>query len=197
MKKIAVVLSVAALALLALPQAPTHAQQEEVVTVKLATQNNSGVFGGGRLTRAGDGQTRVELTLEGGDAATAMPAHIHKGTCANLDPRPAFPLENVVGGGSDSTVDVSLDELTTGGYAINVHKSATEASVFVACGDILAMEVLPAPAGESGLGAGETAGTVGMPRTGSEQRPWALLVGLGLLALASLGAGLRLARRRA
>ena len=69
-------------------------------------------------------------------SSEAQPAHIHKGTCDNLDPNPAFPLENVVDGKSETDVDVSLDDLALSSYAVNVHKSQDEADVYVACGDI-------------------------------------------------------------
>jgi hypothetical protein len=39
------------------------------------------------------------------DAATGLanhPAHIHRGTCANLDPTPAYPLANLTTGAADS-----------------------------------------------------------------------------------------------
>ena len=39
-------------------------------------------------------------------------------------------------GTSTSTVDVKLDDLRNGAFAINVHKSAAEIQTYVACGDI-------------------------------------------------------------
>ena len=104
------------------------------VTVDLAELNGSGESGTATLT-AEDQQTRVVLELSN-PASDSQPAHIHKGTCANLDPAPAFGLPNVEGGTSEATVDVTLDALESGEYAINVHKSNDEADVYVACGDI-------------------------------------------------------------
>ncbi|HVL26105.1 MAG TPA: hypothetical protein VM450_18575 [Thermomicrobiales bacterium] len=75
-------------------------------------------------------------------AGAAHPSHIHKGTCAELDPNPAYPLNDVtqIGDGavasSTTTVDVSLDDLLASPYAINVHKSAEDISTYVACGDL-------------------------------------------------------------
>jgi hypothetical protein len=69
-----------------------------------------------------------------------QPAHIHEGTCADLNPDPAFPLTDVVDGGSETDVDVSLEELSLSDYAVNVHESAAEADVYVACGDITSPE---------------------------------------------------------
>lgn len=106
----------------------------DTVTVELAEQNGSGESGTATLTAEGE-QTRVVLELSN-PASDSQPAHIHPGTCANLDPAPAFPLPNAENGSSEATVDVTLDELTSGEYAVNVHQSNDEVSVYVACGDI-------------------------------------------------------------
>jgi Cu/Zn superoxide dismutase len=111
-----------------------EAAAENAVTVDLAEQNGSGESGTATLTAEGD-QTRVVLDLSN-PAADSQPAHIHEGTCADLDPAPAFGLPNVENGSAEATVDVSLDELTSGDFAVNVHKSNDEASVYVACGNI-------------------------------------------------------------
>lgn len=105
------------------------------LTVALAEQNGSMQSGEAILTAVDDSTTRVELTLAGGDD-TRQPAHIHQGSCANLDPQPAYGLQNVENGDSSTSVDVPLDELRDGEFAINVHKSAAEAQIYVACGDI-------------------------------------------------------------
>ena len=105
------------------------------VTVKLSQQNKSGVSGTARLTPAGD-KTKVELNMKGAPKGASQPAHIHEGTCAKLDPKPKYGLQNVVDGKSTSEVPVSIGELTKGNLAINVHKSAEEVKVYVACGDI-------------------------------------------------------------
>jgi len=106
----------------------------DTVTVELAEQNGSGESGTATLTAEGE-QTRVALDLSN-PASDSQPAHIHAGTCANLDPAPAFALPNVENGSSEATVDVTLDELTSGDYAVNVHKSNDEADVYVACAEI-------------------------------------------------------------
>ena len=106
----------------------------EIAQVELKEQNGSGESGTAELRDEG-GQTVVEISLNGAPAS-AQPAHIHKGTCANLDPAPAYPLEDVVDGTSTSTENVTLEDLKSGEYAINVHKSAAEAQTYVACGDI-------------------------------------------------------------
>jgi hypothetical protein len=103
--------------------------------VKLDAQNNSNESGTATLTPAGD-STKVVLEVKG--AGGTQPTHIHKGTCAQLDPKPAFPLSPVVDGKSETTVKASMEDLTTGGYAINGHKSAQDLKTYVFCGDIKA-----------------------------------------------------------
>jgi hypothetical protein len=82
------------------------------------------------------------------------PAHIHNGTCEKLGDvvyllndltgdilsgTPAAPISAASGsvvGSSQTDVDASLDDLVAGEYAINVHKSAQEIDVYIACGDV-------------------------------------------------------------
>jgi hypothetical protein len=105
------------------------------VTVKLSQQNKSGESGTARLTPAGD-KTKIEISLKGAPKGVSQPAHVHEGSCAKLDPKPKYGLQNVVDGKSTTEVPASLSELQKGNLAINVHKSAEEAKVYVACGDI-------------------------------------------------------------
>lgn len=104
------------------------------IDVTLNEQNASGQSGTATLTRGEGGTLHVAISISGG-TADQQPAHIHEGTCADLNPTPAFPLESV-NGQSESDVEVSLEDLALTPYAINVHKSEAEADVYVACGDI-------------------------------------------------------------
>lgn len=104
------------------------------VTVDLGEQNGSGESGTATLTQEG-GKTMVVIDLKNG-STTAQPAHIHKGTCAKLNPTPEYALTNVQSGKSTTTVNASLDSLKNGSYAINVHKSASDLKTYVACGNI-------------------------------------------------------------
>ncbi len=107
----------------------------KTVTVKLDEQNGSGESGTATLTAEGS-STKIVLELQNPASPDPQPAHIHNGTCANLDPTPVYPLTNVEGGKSDTTVNVALDKLTAGGFAINAHKSEAEIKTYVACGNI-------------------------------------------------------------
>jgi Cu/Zn superoxide dismutase len=102
---------------------------------QLSPQSNSGESGTATLTPEGD-KTKVVLSVSGAPSGSSQPVHIHKGTCAQLDPKPAFPLSPLVNGKSETVVSASLDELDKGGYAINGHKSAQEASTYVFCGSL-------------------------------------------------------------
>jgi hypothetical protein len=107
----------------------------KTVTIALDAQNDSGESGTATLTAEG-AKTRVVLALENPASESPQPAHIHKGTCADLNPTPAYGLANVIDGASDTTVDVPLDELQGGRFAINVHMSEDKADVYVSCGTV-------------------------------------------------------------
>ncbi len=105
------------------------------MTFAFAAQNGSGETGTVTLQAKGN-DTVVTIALK--NAAGPQPAHIHEGTCANLNPKPAFPLANVVDGKSTTTVPVPLGKLFGAQkYAINVHKSPTDIATYVACADIV------------------------------------------------------------
>ncbi|MDO8496139.1 MAG: cupredoxin domain-containing protein [bacterium] len=116
-------------------ESPSTMKMVKRVTVKLNAQNSSKQSGEAVLTEI-DGKVKVELQLAAGASEVAQPAHIHVGSC----PKPGevkYPLTSVVNGSSETMLDVSLNDLTLGlPLAINVHKSSTEPSVYVACGDL-------------------------------------------------------------
>lgn len=108
------------------------------LVVNLGEQNGSAESGTARLTAVGS-ETKVVLDVRNPSATMAsetQPAHIHKGSCAKLDPTPAYALADVKDGKSTSTVPVKLDDLRKGAFAINLHKSAKQIQTYVACGDI-------------------------------------------------------------
>ena len=105
------------------------------VTATLDDLNDSGQTGTATLSSVGEDRTRVVVQVSNAPEE-AQPAHIHKGTCDELDPSPAFPLESLENGRSNTVVEASLDDLQATAYAINVHKSEAEANTYVACGDL-------------------------------------------------------------
>ena len=104
-------------------------------TVQLETLNASGVSGTVTLTEAGDSRTQVLVSVDPG-ANPDMPAHIHPGSCENLQPQPKYPLQNVVDGSSTTIVPAGLAELTAGDLAVNLHRSNEDLGTYTACADL-------------------------------------------------------------
>jgi hypothetical protein len=97
------------------------------------------------LVPSGRAQTPVADT-----AMEAHPAHIHSGTCDQLGDV-VYPLADVASptgeemgtaGGHPvkvsevNHIDVPLQDLLDGEYAINVHESADAIDVYIACGNV-------------------------------------------------------------
>jgi hypothetical protein len=105
------------------------------VVVRLEAQSNSGQHGTATLHAEGD-MTRVVVELSNVPAGTAQPAHIHRGSCDKLDKAPRWNLKAVTDGGSVTLVPAPLHAILAEPVAINIHKSALETQVYVACGNI-------------------------------------------------------------
>jgi hypothetical protein len=104
------------------------------VTVPMKAENGSNEDGTATLTQKGD-DVLVTISLKNA-SSTAQPAHVHTGPCSTLG-GVVDPLSNVVDGKSTTTLkNTKLDSLRTGGFAINVHKSAADIATYVSCGDI-------------------------------------------------------------
>ena len=110
---------------------------DDVITIQLAAQNNSGQTGTATLTPEGN-KTKVVILLTPASSGVAQPAHIHLGTCDKLDQAPKWKLEAVKDGRSTTVVPASLDTLLKEKSAINIHKSAQEIQEYVSCGNIIA-----------------------------------------------------------
>jgi hypothetical protein len=103
-------------------------------TVTMKAENGSGEDGTATLAQKGD-DVVVTLDVKNG-TTTPQPAHIHTGTCAKLG-GVQDPLTSVISGKSTTTVkNTKLSDLETGGFAINVHRSASDLGTYVSCGDI-------------------------------------------------------------
>ena len=105
------------------------------VTVQLNEFESSGQTGTAVLAAEGE-QTQVSIHVDDDPVSESQPAHIHEGTCDNLTAEPAYGLPNVVDGSSETTVDVSLEALTDGAYAINLHMSDDDLATYTSCGNI-------------------------------------------------------------
>lgn len=104
------------------------------VSYALKAQNGSGE--NGKVTLAGTGgKTTVTVSLKGENTTGKQPAHIHTGPCSKLG-GVKYPLSDVVLGQSITVVSASLDALTNGTLAVNVHESAADLGKYVSCGDL-------------------------------------------------------------
>ena len=104
------------------------------VQIPMNALNGSGENGQATLR---DTPRGLVVTIHIKNAKGPQPAHIHKGTCAKLDPKPEEPLHNVVNGMSITTVPgVTIAKLKATPHALNVHKSLTDLPTYVSCGDV-------------------------------------------------------------
>ena len=105
------------------------------VKFTLHPQNHSGEIGNVTMTQEGDNVV-VSVTTQNAPAVV-QPMHVHKGTCDALDPKPTYPLTALQGGTSTTTLkNMTLAQLTTGNFAINVHHSTSDIPTYYACGNI-------------------------------------------------------------
>ncbi len=125
---------------------------------------------------------------EANQAEESHPAHIHAGTCAELGDvvvpllDVAVPADAVREGAemahpvklSQTLIDMPLQEIIDGGHAINIHQSAEDIDVYIACGDV-GGSVITDPAGRIelfvGLGELNDSGHTGVARLGVGDDP--------------------------
>ncbi|MDQ3539505.1 MAG: hypothetical protein M3440_02355, partial [Chloroflexota bacterium] len=131
--------------------------------------NDSGVSGTATLYESGD-QTIVELSLE--DTGENHPAHIHAGSCGDLQPEPEYPLQNVgPEGQSTSVVDASLADLIAGDFAIDLHLSPNELGTLIVCANIEGEPQVPSAAGTPGATPGATPTVATQPPAPTATQP--------------------------
>jgi hypothetical protein len=121
---------------------PAHVAHNEMsgrnMQINMGQQNKSNETGNAGVVDAKSGGVDVTIRLNHAPKGVAQPAHIHKGTCAKLDPAPWKPLTSVVDGKSFTHLaGVTVAEIKKGKYAINVHKSANDLKTYVSCGDLV------------------------------------------------------------
>jgi plastocyanin len=135
--------------------------------VSLAAVGGSEQGGEAIITAIGD-QTEVIITVTPGTPGVSQPAHIHDalaqgGEACVFPPKVKYPLTNVVDGKSTTLVNVSLATLQAQPFAVCVHKSVTEITIYTASGSI-PLKVALAEIGGSGQ-SGEAVLTAIGPQT--------------------------------
>lgn len=136
MKRFISLAIVAIVAVVAIAHHQSARAATSTLTAAISAQNGSGETGTATFTQMG-ADVKVDIALKGAPA-TAQPAHVHDGTCADLK-GPVYPLTSITGGTSTSMLKgVTIDDLLKTPHAINVHDSAADLGKYVACGNIVA-----------------------------------------------------------
>jgi len=104
----------------------------QTVVIPMNALNGSGESGTTTL-RADGNKTIVTIKLSNG-SGVEQPAHFHTGSCDKYQPRPLYPLDDVVDGKSTTTLDIPIDKLIGGDLIVNVHKSYADIATQAACG---------------------------------------------------------------
>ena len=180
----ALVVALAA-ATLIVPVAASTAVAQQSVTLNLASGGDSGITGTATITQTAPNRLRVEIRATGAGAGPQA-AHIHQGSCAQLNPAPVFSLATVANGASTTEVDGTLQQLTASPHAIHMHRSADELAVNVACADIRM-------GGQAGAGMAGQPGS--LPRSGDAASLTGLVAGFSGAGIALISAGYALWRR--
>ena len=109
----------------------------QTLTINLMQLNKSNQTGTATITDTKTG-VLVTIKLRNEPGTYSEPAHIHEGSCTNLNPASKWGLGNVENGKSSTTIaGVTVAQLLAGKYAINVHLSRDNMPHYVACGPIV------------------------------------------------------------
>ena len=106
----------------------------------LSARNASGITGTARVQSAVVG-LGANVAIRGATPGSSHPWHVHAGTCASTggimgsaSSYPALVVSPDGNASANATVGVALVEGSA--YSVNVHKSASEMSTVIACGDL-------------------------------------------------------------
>src|SRR5688572_10166808 len=103
LRRLTMVLALATGVALAVGGGSLVAAQGQSITLSLGAQNSSGISGNAVITQTAPGKLRVEIQANGSGSGP-QPAHIHEGTCANLNPAPKFTLTSLANGMSTTEI---------------------------------------------------------------------------------------------
>ncbi len=107
-----------------------------ILNLKLYAQNRPGETGTATLEQITSG-VKIVVKMAGSQNGT-QPVHIHTGTCAELNPVPAYTLSDIVHGSSTTTISgITLADLLKGKYVIDIHESSADVTRYVACAAIV------------------------------------------------------------
>ncbi len=153
------------------------------LTVNLVDWSETGITGTAVLTADGSA-TNVSVTLTGDGITGGHELHIHNGTCASPGTA-TYTLDPIAADGtSTSTVNLSLEQLTSGNYFINVHPDEANWDAWMVCGNITGTAsslTAPTPTAVvvSSASDGSTGGNTTMVTTSAQAAAFPETVGVG------------------
>ncbi len=117
------------------------------------------------------GVVGIGIEIQPGAAGVLQLAHVHEGDCPGVGGI-ASPLASVLDGFSFTFISMTRAALLAGDFAVNVHKSAAEAAIYVSCGEVEAVAAAPTPAAPVAPAPAATAtpgrsGVITAPSTGT------------------------------
>lgn len=112
-----------------------QAAPDAVASLPLMDYSGLGVTGTISLIALDASTTSVRIVLSGDAVTGNHTAHLHRGTCDKLRDEGTIYLASVGADGvSETTVGVSLAELLTGVWSVNVHLSEENWDTWLVCG---------------------------------------------------------------
>ena len=107
---------------------------DQMLQFPLYAQNHSGEEGFVTIIQHGP-DLAIGVTAINADLSLKQPIHIHKNTCATLDPKPTYPLATIQNGESATLIrNVSIAQLQATDFAINIHHSTSDVATYWASG---------------------------------------------------------------
>lgn len=154
-----------------------------VLTINLVDWSETGVTGTAVLT-ANDNLTHVSITIDGPGVVGGHGVHIHNGTCASPGTA-TYTLSPIdASGTSNSTVNLTLDQLTNGNYFINIHPDEENWDAWMVCGNITgtptsAADAQPTSVAGNQTGDGSVGGNTTIVTTNAQAGEFPTTVGVG------------------
>lgn len=151
--------------------------------VNLVDWSETGITGTAVLTEDGSA-TNVQVNLTGEGITGGHELHIHNGTCASPGTA-TYTLNPIAANGSStSTVNLSIEQLTTGSYFINVHPDEANWDDWMVCGNITGQatsltEPQPTAVVTGSTSDGSTGGNTTMVTTNAQAGAFPETVGVG------------------
>lgn len=116
-----------------------QALEPQEINISISEENMSKEKGVATIKEI-DGKTNIIFRISGYPEGVIQPSYIYAGECRDKG-SVVYVLKSVAGGKSETTIDVSFDQLTKQfPLSIKIHKAPTEMGTVVACGDISSLK---------------------------------------------------------